>query len=161
MKIAIYPGTFDPITKGHIDIIKRSIKLFDSVIVAVACNFEKSPLFTKEERVELIKGALKGIKNVSVDHFEGLLVDYAKKTKAIAVIRGLRAVTDFEYEFQMALMNRRLFNRLITVFLMPNEKYTYLDSSIIREIAFFGGDVSSFVPENVSKALKQKIKEIS
>ena len=159
MKTAIYPGTFDPITNGHIDIIKRSTKLFDEVIVSVACNFAKSPLFSKEERVQLIEGALSDMYNIKVDHFEDLLVDYAKRVNAQVVIRGLRAVTDFEYEFQMALMNRRLHEKLITVFLMPHEKYTYLNSSVIKEIAFFGGDVRSFVPENVANALKQKIKK--
>jgi len=161
MKIAIYPGTFDPITNGHIDIIKRSSQLFHSVIVAVALNVQKTPLFSTGERVKLIRDAISELDNITVDNFEGLLVDYAKEKNAIAVIRGLRAVTDFEYEFQMALMNRRLDEKLITVFLMPHEKYTYLDSSIIKEIAFHGREVSHFVPSNVCKALKEKIKKKS
>jgi len=156
MKTAIYPGTFDPITNGHIDIIKRSSKLFHTVIVAVAHNVKKKPLFSIGERVKFIQDNLLELKNITVDHFSGLLVDYAQEKEAIAVIRGLRAVTDFEYEFQMALMNRRLADKLITMFLMPHEKYTYLDSSIIKEIAFHGGDVSPFVPPNVYEALKQK-----
>ena len=158
MKIAIYPGTFDPITNGHIDIIERASKLFDKVIVTVAKNVAKTPLFTVDERIFMIKESVKKFKNVEVDSFDGLLVDYAKAKKAIAIIRGLRAISDFEYEFQMALMNRKLCD-ITTVFLMPHEKYTYLNSTIVREIAAFGGDVSKFVPKVVEKMLKKKIKE--
>jgi pantetheine-phosphate adenylyltransferase len=158
MKTAIYPGTFDPVTLGHLDIIERAVQIFDKVIVAVAQDSTKEPLFTVEERVAMIKGAVKGRRNVEVDRFSGLLVNYAKKKGAVAVVRGLRAVSDFEFEFQMALMNRKLAERVATVFLMPHEKYTYLNSTIVREIARLGGDVSDFVPANVRKALAAKIK---
>jgi len=158
MKIAVYPGTFDPVTNGHIDILTRALKLFDKVIITIAKNTSKSPLFTEEERLELLKKATKNIKRVEVDSFQGLLVDYIKSKKAIAIVRGLRAMTDFEYELQMALMNRKLNNNIETVFLMPNEKYTYLSSNVVREIARLGGDVSQFVPDVVLKALKEKLK---
>ncbi|MDZ7373017.1 MAG: pantetheine-phosphate adenylyltransferase [candidate division KSB1 bacterium] len=153
---AIYPGTFDPITNGHIDIVKRATLLFDQVIVAVTTNPAKSPLFTVSERLEMIRASLEGISNVVVDSFEGLLVDYARRVGAVAVIRGLRAVTDFEMEFQMALVNRKLYPELVTVFLMPNEKYTYLNSTIVKEVARFGGNVSCFVPEVVERKLKER-----
>lgn len=156
MRIAIYPGTFDPITNGHVDIIKRATLLFDKVIIAIAQNLDKEPLFSVSERKEMIQEAVKGLEGVEVDVFNGLLVDYARRRGAQAVIRGLRAVSDFEYEFQMALMNRKLFKELVTVFLMPNEKYTYLNSSIIKELAHFGGDISSFVPPFVASKLKEK-----
>lgn len=156
MKIAIYPGTFDPITNGHLDILERALKLFDKVIITVAKNPSKQPLFSQEERRSLIRSAVKRYKNVEVDLFDGLLVEYARKKKATSLVRGLRAISDFEYELQMALMNRKLDSTLETVFLMPNEKYTYLNSSIIREIARLGGDVRDFVPEAVLKALTGK-----
>jgi pantetheine-phosphate adenylyltransferase len=156
MKIAIYPGTFDPITYGHVDVIERAREIFDKVIVMVARNSSKAPLFSTEERVKMIKNVVKKFKNVEVDSFEGLLVNYAKKKKATAIVRGLRAVSDFEYEFQMALTNRKLAKEITTVFLMPHEKYTYLNSSIVREIARMGGDVSGFVPVSVKQALKKK-----
>ena len=156
MKIAIYPGTFDPITNGHLDILERALKLFDKVIITVAKNPSKQPLFDQEERRSLIRSAVKRYKNVEVDMFDGLLVEYARKKKATSLVRGLRAISDFEYELQMALMNRKLDSTLETVFLMPNEKYTYLNSSIIREIARLGGDVRDFVPETVLKALTEK-----
>lgn len=156
MRIAIYPGTFDPITNGHVDIIRRASLLFDKVIVSVAENLEKTPLFSVSERKEMIQRSLDGLENVQVDDFSGLLVDYARRLGAQAVIRGLRAVSDFEFEFQMALVNRKLFKELVTVFLMPNEKYTYLNSSIVKEVARFGGDVSSFVPPFVVSKLKEK-----
>ncbi len=156
--IAIYPGTFDPITNGHIDIIERASEIFSKVIVAIACNSAKQPLFSTEERVEMITNAVKHLKNVSVDNFEGLLVNYAVAKKANVLVRGLRAVSDFEYEFQMALTNRKLEESVSTVFLMPHEKYTYLSSSLVREIAAFSGDVSGFVPAFVNKKLKQKFK---
>ncbi|MGB9663927.1 MAG: pantetheine-phosphate adenylyltransferase [Ignavibacteria bacterium] len=158
-KLAIYPGTFDPITFGHLDVIQRASELFDVVIVAVLENAAKKPLFTKEERVEMIKEAVKSIPNVEVDVFDGLLVEYAKRRGAIAIIRGLRAVSDFEYEFQMALMNRKISNGITTVFLMPHEKYTYLNSSIVRELARLNANVSDFVPQFVSEKLKEKFKK--
>ncbi|MBI3195457.1 MAG: pantetheine-phosphate adenylyltransferase [Ignavibacteriae bacterium] len=156
--ISIYPGTFDPITNGHLDIIERAAEIFSEVIIAVAQNSTKNPLFTDEERLELIRASVKHLKNIRVDCFEGLLVAYAKKKKASVVVRGLRAVSDFEYEFQMALTNRKLAGKLTTVFLMPHEKYTYLSSSLVREIAQHGGDVSGFVPAIVLKKLKKKFK---
>jgi pantetheine-phosphate adenylyltransferase len=156
MKIAIYPGTFDPVTNGHLDILERALKLFDKVIITVARNSSKNPFFTEDERIALLKQATKYYKNVDVDSFEGLLVDYVKRTKAIAVVRGLRAMTDFEYELQMALMNRKLYENMETVFLMPNEKYTYLSSNIVREIASLGGNVTKLVPPVVNKAFRQK-----
>lgn len=155
-KIVIYPGTFDPITFGHLDVIQRASELFDVVIVAVLENASKKPLFTKEERVEMIKHSVQGMTNVEVDVFEGLLVEYAKQKGAIAIIRGLRAVSDFEYEFQMALMNRKISNGITTVFLMPHEKYTYLNSSIVRELARLKANVSDFVPAYVVEKLREK-----
>ncbi len=158
MKIAIYPGTFDPITNGHIDILERAIKLFDTVIITIARNSSKNPLFSERERLQLIKKVTKGYPQVEVDSFDGLLVEYARQKNATALVRGLRAISDFEYEFQMALMNRKLNQRLETVFLMPNEKFTYLNSNIIRELSRLGGDVSDFVPPVVRKALQEKMK---
>lgn len=158
-KAAIYPGTFDPITNGHLDIIHRSVNLFDSVIVAVTTNPAKIPLFSVEERLSMIRNVTSELPNVFVEKFSGLLMDYASKRRAVAVVRGLRAITDFEYEFQMALVNRKLAENIITVFLMPNEKYTYLNSTIVKEVAKFNGDVSSFVPNEVLHFLKEKFKE--
>lgn len=158
MKTAIYPGTFDPITNGHLDIIERAIKLFDKVIVMVARNSSKNPLFSDQERVDLIRAAVRKYKRVEVASFQGLLVEYAKKRKATAVLRGLRAISDFEYEFQLALMNRKLNESVETVFLMPSEKYTYLNSTIVREIARLGGNVSEFVPPVVQKAFARKLR---
>ncbi len=158
-KIAIYPGSFDPITYGHIDIIKRASILFDEVIVAVARNIGKAPLFSEAERVEMITEAIQDLPTVRVDSFQGLLVDYARSVQAQAVIRGLRAVSDFEYEFQMALVNRKLDEHMITVFLMPHEKYSYLNSSIVKELARFNGEVNSFVPPHVKEKLAQKMRE--
>ena len=159
MRTAIYPGTFDPITYGHLDVIERAAMLFDRVVVAVAENSSKRPLFSDEERAAMIRAAVKKHANVSVDSFHGLLVDYARRKKAVAIVRGLRAVSDFEYEFQMALANRSLAKGITTVFLMPHEKYTYLNSSIVREIALFGGDVHRFVPPAVRAALAKKMRE--
>ena len=156
MRIAIYPGTFDPITNGHIDIIKRALKLFDKVIITVARNSAKDPLFSEEDRLAMIREAVRNLKGVEVDTFDGLLVKYARRKNATAFVRGLRAISDFEYELQMALMNRKLNEDLVTVFLMPNEKYTYLDSSIVREIASHHGNVSKFVPPHVLRELKKK-----
>jgi pantetheine-phosphate adenylyltransferase len=161
MKIAIYPGTFDPITNGHLDILERAMKLFDKVIITIARNSAKQPLFTEKERLAMMKEAVRPYKQVEVDSFDGLLVDYAQKKQATAVVRGLRAISDFEYELQMALMNRRLNHHVVTVFLMPNEKYTYLNSSIVREIAKHRGDVKDFVPPNVYRKLKAKMAQRS
>lgn len=159
MKIAVYPGTFDPVTNGHLDIIERALKLFDKVIVTVAVNSSKNPLFSTEERVRLLREATHAYPNVEIDSFEGLLVEYVKKRGAIVVIRGLRAMTDFEYELQMALLNRRMYDQLETVFLMPKEQYTYLSSNFVREIAALGGDVEQFVPPSSRKALEEKFRK--
>ena len=159
LRIGIYPGTFDPITNGHIDIIERSILLFDKVIVAVTTNPVKSPLFTIDERIEMVTSTIKMIgSNVEVDSFADLLVNYALKKQATAIIRGLRATSDFEFEFQMALVNRKLSTKLFTVFLMPNEKYTYINSTIVKEVASFHGDVSCFVPNEINEKLIEKFK---
>lgn len=155
-KIAVYPGTFDPVTNGHIDIVQRSCELFDSVSVIVAKNPSKSPLFTTDERLFFLRESLKHFENVDVNSFDGLIVDQAHSINATAIIRGMRAMSDFEYEFQMALMNRKLAEDITTVFLVPNEKYTYLNSSIIRHLAAFGSDVSEFVPKVVKDALREK-----
>ena len=156
MRRAIYPGSFDPVTNGHVDIVERARKLFDEVIVAVAANDEKQPLFSLRERLDLLRRTVGRIDNVRIAQFKGLLVEFAKAEKAGAVIRGLRAVSDFEFEFQMALMNRKLDAVVETIFLMPKEEYTYLSSRIVKEIARLGGDVSSFVPACVAKALNRK-----
>jgi len=156
MRKVIYPGTFDPVTYGHIDVIKRAIELFDAVVVTVAINPGKAPLFSIEERVNMLKESLKEFQNVTVTSFDGLVVDHAKNVGAQGIIRGLRAVSDFEYEFQMALMNRKLASNIATVFLMPHEKFTYLNSTIIRNLANLKSDVSDFVPPVVMEALKKK-----
>jgi pantetheine-phosphate adenylyltransferase len=156
MRKVIYPGTFDPVTYGHIDIIKRAIDLFDFVAVTVAVNPSKKPLFSLKERVAMLNESLKEFDNVSVESFEGLVVDYAHKVSAIGIIRGLRALSDFEYEFQMALMNRKLAKDVATIFLMPHEKYTYLNSSIVRNLAELNSDVNDFVPTPVQEAFKKK-----
>src|SRR5438552_3607905 len=156
MRRAIYPGSFDPVTNGHLDVIERARKLFDEVIVAVAHNDEKQPLFSLEERLDLLRETAGRIANVRIAEFEGLLIDFAKAQNAGAVIRGLRAVSDFEFEFQMALMNRKLDAAVETIFLMPKEEYTYLSSRIVKEIARLGGDISSFVPACVAKALSRQ-----
>jgi pantetheine-phosphate adenylyltransferase len=156
MRRAIYPGSFDPVTNGHLDVIERARKLFDEVVVAVAHNDEKQPLFSLEERLDLLRATAGRIENVRVSDFSGLLVEFARAQNAGAVIRGLRAVSDFEFEFQMALMNRNLNAAVETIFLMPKEEYTYLSSRIVREIARLGGNVSTFVPSCVAKALSGK-----
>ena len=158
MRRAIYPGSFDPVTNGHLDVIERARKLFDEVIVAVAHNDEKQALFTLQERLDLLRDTIGQIDNVRIAKFDGLLVDFAVAEKAGAVIRGLRAVSDFEFEFQMALMNRTLKDSVETIFLMPKEEYTYLSSRIVKEIARLGGDVSKFVPASVAKGLRGKFK---
>lgn len=158
MKRAIYPGSFDPVTNGHLDVVERARKLFDEVIVAVAHNDEKQPMFTLQERLDFLQNTLGKIDNVRIAYFEGLLVDFAVTEKAGAVIRGLRAISDFEFEFQMALMNRKLEGAVETIFLMPKEEYTYLSSRIVKEIARLGGDISKFVPPLVVKALATKLK---
>lgn len=155
-KLVLYPGTFDPVTNGHLDVIQRAVNLFDKVVVAITTNPSKTPLFSVHERIEMIENAANGLENVEVESFHGLLMDYAMKKNATAIIRGLRAVSDFEYEFQMALINRKLASGIATVFLMPHEKYTYLNSTIVREVAKFNGDVSSFVTEHVQGKLKLK-----
>jgi pantetheine-phosphate adenylyltransferase len=156
MRCAIYPGSFDPVTNGHLDVVERARKLFDEVIVAVAHNDEKQPLFSLEERLDLLGKTVGKIDNVRIAQFKGLLVEFARAEKAGAVIRGLRAVSDFEFEFQMALMNRKLDTSVETIFLMPKEDYTYLSSRIVKEIARLRGDVSSFVPTCVAEALSRK-----
>lgn len=158
MRRVLYPGTFDPVTNGHIDIIQRASELFDEVVVTVAVNPSKTPLFSVDERLSLLKVSLKDFSNVSIDSFNGLIVNHAHEVGAIGIIRGLRALSDFEYEFQMALMNRKLANDISTVFLMPNEKYTYLNSSIVRNLASLNSDVSDFVPAAVQDALAKKFK---
>lgn len=157
-KIAIYPGTFDPITNGHVDLVERGLRIFDEIIIAIATAQKKQPLFTIRERLNLIESAVKGCKNVRVESFDGLLVEYVKSRNGIAVIRGLRAVSDFEYELQMALMNRRLDLKIETVFMMPSEEYSFLTSTMVKEVASFGGSVKGLVPEIVEKALRSKFK---
>jgi pantetheine-phosphate adenylyltransferase len=157
VRTVIYPGSFDPLTNGHLDIVKRAARLFDSVIVTVAHNAEKKPLFTLDERLSLVRESVQSFPNVQVDSFSGLLVDYVEKQGGQAIIRGLRAISDFEFEFQLALMNRKLNERVETIFMMPKETYTFLSSRIIKEIARLGGDVKAFVPPHVETALKAKL----
>jgi pantetheine-phosphate adenylyltransferase len=158
MRTAIYPGSFDPLTNGHLDVIQRAAKLFDRVIVAVAQNDTKQPLFTLAERLALVRAAIKHLPHVEADSFDGLLIEYAERQKAQAVVRGLRAVSDFEFEFQLALMNRKLNENVEAIFMMPKDTYTFLSSRIVKEIARLGGDVSSFVPPHVQTALIKKLK---
>ncbi|MFL6541896.1 MAG: pantetheine-phosphate adenylyltransferase [Chthoniobacterales bacterium] len=157
MRRAIYPGSFDPVTNGHLDVVERARKLFDEVIVAVAYNEQKQPLFSLEERLELLRATIGDQDGVQFAPMPGLLVDFAVERNATAVVRGLRAVSDFEFEFQMALMNRKLEARVETIFLMPKEEYTYLSSRIVKEIARLGGDVAKFVPAPVAEALRKKL----
>jgi pantetheine-phosphate adenylyltransferase len=157
-RIAVYPGTFDPITYGHIDVVNRAAQLFPRVIVLVAQNATKTPLFSAEERIAMIREIFRTNSRIEVDTFDGLLMTYALKKKASVIVRGLRAVSDFEYEFQMALMNRKLAPKIDTVFLVPHERYTYLNSTIVREVARLGGDVSDFVPGGVRRLLLAKFR---
>jgi pantetheine-phosphate adenylyltransferase len=156
MRIAVYPGSFDPITNGHLDVIQRAARLFDRLIVAVAINESKTPLFTMNQRKALAAGAVGHLRNVEVDTFTGLLVEYVAAKGGCAVIRGLRAVSDFEFEFQLALMNRKLNEGVETIFMMPKESYTFISSRMIKEVASLGGDVSGFVPAHVEEALREK-----
>ena len=159
-KLAVYPGSFDPITNGHLDLLERGLKIFDRIVIAVAANPGKNPLFTLEERMQLIKDSLRGhplASRVEVDSFHGLLVDYVKRAKANAILRGLRAISDFEYEFQMALMNRKLSTEIETLFLMTGMRYIYISSSIIKEVVMSGGCVTGLVPEPVEKQLAAKL----
>ena len=158
MRTAIYPGSFDPMTNGHLDVVQRAAKLFDRVIVAVAKNEGKHPLFTQAERVALVRKVVADLPNVTADSFDGLLVEYVAAKKARAIVRGLRAVSDFEFEFQLALMNRKLDENIETIFMMPKDTYTFLSSRIVKEIARLGGDVRQFVPPNVQAALQRKFK---
>ena len=153
---AVYPGTFDPVTNGHLDVIERAATLFDEVVVCIAINSAKTPLFTKEERSELLQESVSNFSNVQIDTFEGLLVKYAEEKNASVIIRGLRAVSDFEYEFQLSLTNRKLSPSINTIFVMPNEKYTYLNSSLIRELASYNAEIQDFVPSHVHDALRLK-----
>ncbi len=157
MRTVIYPGSFDPLTNGHLDVIQRAAKLFDRVIVAVARNESKVPLFSLEERVSLVAGAVAHLPNVQTDAFGGLLVNYVESQSAQAIVRGLRAVSDFEFEFQLALMNRKLNERIETIFMMPKDTYTFLSSRIVKEIARLGGNVSPFVPPAVEAALRARL----
>ena len=160
MKIGIYPGTFDPITHGHTDIITRSLRVFDKVVVAVALNPSKHPLFTLTERLEMIRIVMKEMKQVEVTHFDCLLVDYVQRYGAHAIIRGLRAISDFEHEFQMALMNRKIAKQVETVFLMPSEEYSYLSSTIIKDVATHSGALTEFLHPEVARQLQERIRSL-
>ena len=157
-RVAIYPGSFDPLTNGHVDIIERGSRIFDAIIVAILANVEKTPLFSENERIAIIRDVFKGHQNVQVEAFSGLLVEYAQHKRATVLVRGLRAVSDFEYEFQMALMNRRLAPGLETVFMMPDEKYTYISSRLIKEVSTLGGEITGLVPPVVEERLRAKQK---
>ena len=160
MRTAIYPGSFDPLTNGHLDVVQRAAKLFDRVVVAVAENEGKNPLFTLNERLALVKKSIVHLPNVEADSFDCLLVEYVVSRKAQAIVRGLRAISDFEFEFQLALMNRKLNENIETIFMMPKDTYTFLSSRIVKEIARLGGDVGSFVPAHVQTALTKKISSV-
>lgn len=155
--LALYPGSFDPVTNGHLDLIQRASRLFDGLLVAVLTNLEKQPLFTLEERIGMLRHSTRGLKNVSVDKFSGLLVEFAARKKACAVVRGIRAFSDYDYELQMALMNRKLAPDLETVFLMPAASYTYVSSRLVKEIFLHGGSVKGLVPPAVEKGLRKKV----
>jgi len=158
MRIAVYPGSFDPFTNGHLDVVQRASKLFDRVIIAVARNESKHPLFTVEQRREMAAAATTHLPNIEVDAFDGLLVDYVEQRGGQAIIRGLRAVSDFEFEFQLALMNRSLRESIETIFMMPKDTYTFISSRIVKEIARLGGDISAFVPPTVEQKLRAKVR---
>ena len=155
--LAVFPGSYDPLTNGHVDIISRGARLFDRLVVAILVNAEKSPLFTTAERVEMTRSVFASMPNVEVDTFDGLLVDYVERRKAQVIVRGLRAVSDFEYEFQMALMNRRLNGKIETVFMMPAEQYSYISSRLIKEVFSLGGRVQGLVPELIEERLREKV----
>lgn len=158
-KVAIYPGSFDPVTYGHLDVLERAVDIFGEVIIAVADNTRKKYMFNLAERVELIKESTKGMKGVKVESFDGLVIDYARKKKTNVLIRGLRMTSDFDYEFQIALTNRRLAEDIETVFLMPSEQHSFVSSSILKEVSRFDANISSFVPECVAKRLKERMKK--
>jgi len=158
-RVALYPGSFDPLTLGHVDIIERGSSLFDTIIVAVLRNVEKKPMFTVDERLEMIETTFSARENVEADSFSGLLVDYAARRNATTIVRGIRAISDFEYEFQMALMNRRLAPTIETVFMMPAEEYSYVSSRLVKEVATLGGDITGLVPKNVEKRLNDRVRE--
>lgn len=160
MKTAVYPGSFDPVTHGHLDIIERAANIFDKVVVAVLQNNSKTPLFSVDERIDMLKKTTSSFKNVEIDYFSGLLVDYMKQNNYHVIIKGLRMLSDFEYEFQMALMNKKLNNDIETLFMMTNSKYAYLSSSIVKEIAKFNGDISELVPEYVATKFKENLRGI-
>lgn len=160
MRTAVYPGSFDPATNGHIDVIERALKIFDKVIVAVGDNPEKKPLFSTKERMAMLRESTRHLKNLEIDSFSGLLIDYVKRKNSRIIIRGLRAVSDFEFEFQRALLNRVVDNEIETVFIMTKEHYVYLNSSIIKEISMFGGNINGMVPEIVERKLKEKFSKL-
>jgi pantetheine-phosphate adenylyltransferase len=155
-KIAVYPGSFDPITNGHLDIVRRASQMFDRVVVAVASGVDKNPLFDIDERIDMVQKAVAGLRNVRVDRIDGLLVNYVRRKRATVIVRGLRAVSDFEFEFQLALMNRKLDSRIETIFLMTKDEYTFISSRLVKEISQLGGDVSDFVPRGVKRTLAHK-----
>jgi pantetheine-phosphate adenylyltransferase len=155
--LAVYPGSFDPLTNGHVDIITRGARIFDRIIVAILINAEKAPLFSMDERLKITREVFKDFPNVEVDTFDGLLVDYVERRRAHVIVRGLRAVSDFEFEFQMALMNRRLNGKIETVFMMPAEQYSYISSRLIKEVFSLGGQVHGLVPDTVEERLRQKV----
>ncbi len=157
-RLAIYPGTFDPITNGHLDIVRRASRIFDRIIILIASNVQKKPLFSVQERIELAERSVVGNSNITVESFDGLLAEFARQRGVDAIIRGLRAIKDFEFEFQMALMNKSLYPEVETVFFMPSEKFTYVNSSIVREVARLDGDVSLFVPPVVAEAFARKFR---
>ena len=158
-RLAIYPGTFDPITNGHLDIVRRASRIFDRIIILIANNVAKKPFFTIQERVDLAERSLAGNGNITVESFDGLLAEFARRRGVDAIIRGLRAIKDFEFEFQMALMNKSLYPEVETVFFMPSEKFTYVNSAIVREVARLSGDVSRFVPPPVAEAFARKYQD--
>lgn len=161
MRTALYPGTFDPITLGHLDVLNRASLIFDRVIIGVAHNISKNPTLALEVRIKLIEENLKRLPNIEIQSFDGLVVDFAKQVGAVALIRGLRAVSDFEYELQMAQMNRNLDESIETLFLMPNEAFTFISSTLIKQVAIYGGDISKFVPGNVYEALKEHFPKLN